>query len=58
MRSSSSKVDAGDDVRISVKTSEPGSFVGLKAIDKSVLLLKTGNDISMEEVGLRRTVGL
>ena len=58
MRSSSSKVDAGDDVRISVQTSEPGSFVGLKAIDKSVLLLKTGNDISMEEVGLRRTVGL
>jgi len=31
----------------------PGSYVGILAVDKSVLLLKPGNDITQETVGLR-----
>jgi len=50
MSSSSTSVDAGDDVTISVATGESGNFVGLKAVDKSVLLLKKGNDIDMNQV--------
>ena len=52
MSSSSTSVDAGDDVTISVATGESGNFVGLKAVDKSVLLLKKGNDIDMNQVSI------
>ena len=56
MSSSSTSVDAGDDVTISVATGESGNFVGLKAVDKSVLLLKKGNDIDMNQVSNNRIV--
>ena len=42
-------MDAGDDVTIDVVTS-PGSYVGARAIDQSVLLLKSGNDITTQRV--------
>lgn len=47
---SSNNVDAGDAVNITVQTSSFGAYVGLRAIDKSVLLLRSGNDISRERV--------
>ncbi|CAK8680732.1 unnamed protein product [Clavelina lepadiformis] len=50
MSSSAMTVDAGDDVSIRVQTSSQGSYVGLRAIDQSVLLLKSGNDITKERV--------
>ena len=56
MSSSSTSVDAGDDVTISVATGESGNFVGLKAVDKSVLLLKKGNDIDMNQVSNNRII--
>jgi hypothetical protein len=37
------------EVPINIKTS-PNSFVGVLAVDKSVLLHKTGNDIDKEKV--------
>ena len=43
-------VDAGTKLNFTVKTSSGDSFVGLRAIDKSVLLLKSGNDITRERV--------
>ena len=43
-------VDAGTKLNFTVKTSSVDSFVGLRAIDKSVLLLKSGNDITRERV--------
>jgi len=43
-------VEAGDDVTIRVDTSAPGSYVGIRAIDQSVLLLKSGNDITTDRV--------
>uniref|UniRef100_F7BB43 Uncharacterized protein n=1 Tax=Ciona intestinalis TaxID=7719 RepID=F7BB43_CIOIN len=48
--SSSTSVDAGEDVSIRVQTSSSGAYVGARAIDQSVLLLKSGNDISQERV--------
>nr|CAB3229046.1 alpha-2-macroglobulin homolog precursor [Phallusia mammillata] len=48
--SSADRVDAGTDVSIKVQTSGSGSYVGARAIDQSVLLLKSGNDISQERV--------
>ena len=41
-------VDAGTKLNFTVKTSSGDSFVGLRAIDRSVglLLLKSGNDIT------------
>ena len=50
IRSSSSNVDAGDEVNITVHTSSGGAYVGVRAIDKSVLLLKSGNDITQDRV--------
>ena len=45
------RVEASDDVRIYINTSAPGSYVGVRAIDQSVLLLKSGNDITIGRVG-------
>uniref|UniRef100_A0A646QE55 TEP1-F n=1 Tax=Hemiscolopendra marginata TaxID=943146 RepID=A0A646QE55_9MYRI len=39
----------GSDIDVSVKTN-PNAFIGLSAIDQSVLLLKKGNDITTKEV--------
>lgn len=39
----------GQEVELTVKT-KPNSFVGLLGVDQSVLLLKTGNDITNKEV--------
>lgn len=50
IRSSSTNVDAGTPVNVTVQTSSAGAYVGLRAIDKSVLLLKSGNDISQNRV--------
>ena len=47
---SMSSVDAGSNVTIQVTTSSNQSYVGLRAIDRSVLLLKSGNDITKERV--------
>ncbi|CAM1154108.1 Uncharacterised protein r2_g4230 [Pycnogonum litorale] len=44
-----SLVRPGENVRVSVATT-PNSMVGLMGIDQSVLLLKTGNDISKSDV--------
>ncbi|BES88504.1 thioester-containing protein [Nesidiocoris tenuis] len=43
------EVSPGDSVGISVE-SKPNSYVGLMGIDQSVLLLKTGNDITQDYV--------
>ena len=51
LSSSAESVDAGDDVTIDVVTSA-GSYVGARAIDQSVLLLKSGNDITTERVSV------
>ena len=51
LSSSAQSVDAGDDVTINVHTSA-GSYVGARAIDQSVLLLKSGNDITTERVSI------
>jgi len=39
-----------DTVRISV-SAHPASYVGLLAVDQSVLLLRQGNDITQDSVG-------
>ncbi|XP_054743840.1 thioester-containing protein 1 allele R1 isoform X10 [Anastrepha obliqua] len=39
----------GDDVMLQVNT-DPDSFVGLLGVDQSVLLLKSGNDISRDQI--------
>jgi len=49
MTASDDNVDAGDDVTINVQTSA-GAYVGARAIDQSVLLLKSGNDITQDRV--------
>lgn len=49
MTTSTEKTDAGMPVSITV-SADPGSFVGLRAIDQSVLLLKSGNDITRDKV--------
>jgi len=43
-------VETGTNIRIQVATSSPQSYVGLRAIDKSVLLLRSGNDITNQRV--------
>ena len=43
------QVAPGRKVKVTVKA-EPGSFVGLLAVDESVFLLKSGNDITQEMV--------
>ncbi|XP_013382628.1 CD109 antigen-like isoform X1 [Lingula anatina] len=43
------KAEPGQKVSVSL-SADPGSFVGLLAVDQSVLLLKSGNDITQEEV--------
>nr|XP_039257930.1 CD109 antigen-like [Styela clava] len=43
------KTDAGMPVSITVNAAA-GSFVGLRAIDQSVLLLKSGNDITKDKI--------
>ena len=40
-----------DNVTLTV-TAHPGSYVGLLAVDKSVRLLRSGNDLSQDEVGV------
>uniref|UniRef100_A0A1B0D7P4 TEP1-F n=1 Tax=Phlebotomus papatasi TaxID=29031 RepID=A0A1B0D7P4_PHLPP len=39
----------GDDISLTVNT-KPNSFVGLLGVDQSVLLLKSGNDLSKDEI--------
>uniref|UniRef100_A0A4D5R9R7 TEP1-F n=1 Tax=Scolopendra viridis TaxID=118503 RepID=A0A4D5R9R7_SCOVI len=39
----------GADIDVSIKTN-PNAFIGLSAIDQSVLLLKKGNDITTKEI--------
>uniref|UniRef100_T1IYG2 TEP1-F n=1 Tax=Strigamia maritima TaxID=126957 RepID=T1IYG2_STRMM len=39
----------GDTINFQV-TTQPNSFVGLLAVDQSVLLLKSGNDVTQEEI--------
>lgn len=49
MKLSSEQLRAGDNVTIDVQTN-PKSYVGLLAIDQSVLLLKSGNDLSRNNI--------
>lgn len=42
-------VEPGESVKFTVKA-DPESYVGLLAVDQSVLLLKSGNDITKEMV--------
>ena len=42
-----------DNVTLTV-TAHPGSYVGLLAVDKSVRLLRSGNDLSQDEVGVKQ----
>ncbi|XP_077965467.1 CD109 antigen-like isoform X4 [Styela clava] len=49
MTTSTAKTDAGMPVSITVNAAA-GSFVGLRAIDQSVLLLKSGNDITKDKI--------
>lgn len=46
---SSSQVSPADTVSVQVSAS-PGSYVGLLAVDQSVLLLKNDNDLSTDAV--------
>ncbi|XP_055710660.1 thioester-containing protein 1 allele R1-like isoform X3 [Phlebotomus papatasi] len=39
----------GDDISLTVNT-KPNSFVGLLGVDQSVLLLKSGNDLSKDDI--------
>lgn len=48
-------VEPGDSVSFKV-TADPDSYVGLLAVDQSVLLLKSGNDITPQLVSLARNV--
>jgi len=50
VQSSETVVDAGTDVSIRVQTSSAGAYVGVRAIDQSVLLLKSGSDITKQRV--------
>ena len=43
------KVEPGAPIKLTV-TADPGSKVNVLAVDKSVLLLKSGNDISHDQV--------
>ena len=44
---SSNLLDAGDEIQLNFKTTDPGSFLAISAIDKSVTLLDaTPNDIT------------
>lgn len=44
-----SQAQPGDDVKVQINT-EAGSVVGLLSVDKSVLLLAGGNDITQAQV--------
>lgn len=46
---SSDRLEAGGNITIDL-TTNPKSYVGLAAIDQSVLLLKSGNDLTVDEV--------
>uniref|UniRef100_A0A3F2Z148 TEP1-F n=1 Tax=Anopheles minimus TaxID=112268 RepID=A0A3F2Z148_9DIPT len=46
---SKNELKPGDSLDLDIQT-EKGSFVGLLAVDQSVLLLKSGNDISCEQI--------
>lgn len=45
------EAEPGDDVKVRVET-EAGSTVGLLSVDKSVLLLGGGNDITQSQVAI------
>lgn len=49
MKLSSGQLGAGDNVTIDIQTN-PKSYVGLLAIDQSLLLLRSGNDLKREEI--------
>ena len=49
---SNNSVDAGANVSIRVNTSAAGSYVGIRAVDQSILLLKSGKDITEARVRL------
>ena len=44
------KAQPGDNVNV-VVTADPNSLVNLLAVDQSVLLLKSGNDVTSDQVG-------
>jgi len=50
LSASDETLDAGDEVTVKVQTSSPGAYIGARAIDQSVLLLKSGNDITRERI--------
>ena len=41
--------EPGDPVKLKIRAA-PDSFVGILAVDQSVILLKSGNDISYDKV--------
>jgi len=47
---SSSQLDAGNELKINITTSDINSFIGLRIVDQSVLLLKSGNDITKNKL--------
>ena len=49
------EVKPGDNINLEV-TAEANSYVGILAIDTSVMLLKTGNDITQNQVGQRSLI--
>lgn len=49
MKFDKDKAQPAQSVSVQVKA-DPKSFVGLLAVDQSVLLLKSGNDITQDEV--------
>lgn len=42
-------IEPGEDIKFTVKAA-PDSYIGLLAVDQSVLLLKSGNDLTKELV--------
>ena len=49
MSFSKKEVKPADNITLSIQAS-PKSYIGVLAVDQSVTLLKTGNDISQSEV--------
>ena len=52
MEFSRSSAEPGDAINLRV-TTDPNSLVNVLAVDQSVILLKTGNDITQKDVSLR-----
>ena len=50
LNSSEKSVEAGSNISISINSTAPHALVGLRAVDHSVLLLQSRNNISRERV--------